>query len=232
MLKTIARIAQGLCDRSNKIDPSRFNDPVASKTDWQPLKGGGANFKTHNLKAEAPDRLVYKASIGARLFYLAFLLSGLAMVIFITPIAVANLKEHGPEMLLPSVVGLIFTIVGALIYRNGTKPIVFDRQRGFFWRGKTPPDQILRKETLRDWARLDDIHALQILRESIGKSGSSSYRSVGNREVSGGNFSYELNLVLKDASRVNVIDHGSVKEIREDAESISRFLGVQVWDAA
>lgn len=232
MLKKAAEIAQGLCDRSTKVDHSRFNDPLASRTEWTPLKGGGANFKTHNLQTVSPDKIIYKASIGAILFYLTFVLCGLAVLIFITPIGIANFTEHGFEMLIPSGVGLIFTVVGFLIYQSGTKPIVFDKQKGFFWKGKTSPDQVLRKEKLKDWAKLDDVYALQILRESIGSGGSTSYRSNRNRSMSSRNISYELNLVLKDASRVNVVDHGNVKRIREDAETLSRFLGVPVWDGA
>ncbi len=39
-------------------------------------------------------------------------------------------------------------------------------------------------------------------------------------------------LVLKDASRVNVLDYKKVKSVRKDAETLSKFLNVPVWDAS
>ncbi|MDP6491172.1 MAG: hypothetical protein QGG69_05335 [Kiritimatiellia bacterium] len=44
-------------------------------------------------------------------------------------------------------------------------------------------------------------------------------------------YSYELNLVLQDGSRINVVDHGNKTKLREDAATLSEFLGRPVWDA-
>lgn len=55
------------------------------------------------------------------------------------------------------------------------------------------------------------IHALQIISEFIpGKYG--NYKS------------YELNLILKDATRVNIVDHKNIEQIRLDAQKTSKFL--------
>jgi hypothetical protein len=32
------------------------------------------------------------------------------------------------------------------------------------------------------------------------------------------------------ASRVNAVDHGGIAKLREDAEKLSEFLDVPVWD--
>ena len=47
----------------------------------------------------------------------------------------------------------------------------------------------------------------------------------------GQNYNYELNLVLKDGERINVVDHGNLKKIQDDANTLSNFLGKPVWDA-
>ncbi len=44
-------------------------------------------------------------------------------------------------------------------------------------------------------------------------------------------YSYELNLVLDDGSRINVVDHGNLDRLRGDAQTLSRFLDKPVWDA-
>ena len=67
-------------------------------------------------------------------------------------------------------------------------------------------------------APLSSIHALQLLSEFISGSKNSYY-------------SYELNLVLHDGSRINVVDHGNLERLRSDASTLSQFLGKPVWDA-
>jgi hypothetical protein len=42
--------------------------------------------------------------------------------------------------------------------------------------------------------------------------------------------SHELNVILRDARRLNVIDHGDLEIVRRDAGQLARFLQVPVWD--
>ena len=44
-------------------------------------------------------------------------------------------------------------------------------------------------------------------------------------------YSYEMNLVLNDGKRLNVVDHGNQAKLREDAQTLATFLNVPVWDA-
>ncbi len=67
-------------------------------------------------------------------------------------------------------------------------------------------------------APLSSIHALQLLSEFVSGS-KNSYHS------------YELNLVLNDGSRINVVDHGNLERLRADASTLSQFLDKPVWDA-
>jgi hypothetical protein len=66
--------------------------------------------------------------------------------------------------------------------------------------------------------RLEDVYAIQLLSEYCCGNESRFY-------------SYELNLVLKDGGRMNVIDHGNRAVLREQARELSLFLGKPVWDA-
>jgi len=64
----------------------------------------------------------------------------------------------------------------------------------------------------------DDVVGLQILRERVsGGAESSSFFA-----------SYELNLLIKDGVRINVVDHGDVKHIEEHSVKISQALGVEI----
>ena len=62
------------------------------------------------------------------------------------------------------------------------------------------------------------VRALQLLPELV-RGDKSSY------------YSYELNLVLSDGTRRNVVDHGSLAKLREDAAQLSARLNLPIWDA-
>jgi len=42
----------------------------------------------------------------------------------------------------------------------------------------------------------------------------------------------EVNLVLADGNRMNLVDHSNQSAIREDAQALSAFLDLPVWDAS
>ena len=78
-----------------------------------------------------------------------------------------------------------------------------------FWKGKKT-----------DSINLENIHAIQLIRECVaGDSESPSF------------YSYELNLVLDDGERRNVIDQGGQGRVVKYAEQLGQFLDVRVWDA-
>ena len=64
----------------------------------------------------------------------------------------------------------------------------------------------------------DDIRAIQLLREYVSGNKNSYY-------------SYELNLVCMNGERINIIDHGALRAIREDASMLADYLSIPVWDA-
>jgi hypothetical protein len=103
-----------------------------------------------------------------------------------------------------SLVGCLFVGIGGAFYWFMTRPIGFDRAAGRFWKRQ--------EEVPLDW-----IHAIQLICES--RKG-----SWGSGES--GFDSCEINLVLKDGSRINVVDHGNLGRIRQDSRQLGEFLGV------
>jgi hypothetical protein len=100
--------------------------------------------------------------------------------------------------------GLPFTAVGAWVV--WPRSVVFDGDaREFSAAKRTVP--------------FGSIHALQIIREHVSSSDSDYW-------------SYELNLVLTDGSRINVVDHGDLARVRRDVVELAGLLGCRVWDAA
>ena len=102
------------------------------------------------------------------------------------------------------------------------KPVCFDLKAGKFWKGTKDPFAAAAQSGAQSVCDLKDVYALQLVSERVKNSGSTgkSYTS------------FELNLVLGDGSRINVMDHGSLDGIRSDAETLSETLGLPVWDGS
>ncbi|WP_108651712.1 hypothetical protein [Dongshaea marina] len=195
------------------FDPSCFEDEVAMQTAWSPLKPGGTNFATHNLRQVSLARYEFRIRSSARLFALVFIAVGI--------IAWMTSAIIGQELIyfgLPF--GTIFFAVGVLILRSWSLPRVFDLDAGYYWKGRRQP-RLGEQERVKESCALRDIHAIQLLRE---------YCRSNTDSGSSGSFSYELNLVLRDASRLNVVDHGNLRLIRHDAQRLAAFLHIPLWD--
>lgn len=189
------------------------DDPVAQKVSWEPAVAGGSNFKSQKVEFAA-DRITVKKTLGMTLFSFAFLLPGLGVLLIGVPYNFFNGEVGtGFFLLLWSV---IFSGVGfgMLIM---SKPFTFDRLRGVFFRGKRYGANPTGKK--KSQGLLSEIHAIQLISERV-HSSKNNYTS------------YELNLVLKDASRVNVLDHGKGKDVETDARRIAQFLNVPIWQAS
>ncbi len=199
------------------FDPSIFDDPVALETEWIPAVSGGASFGTHRLIQASANRVEFNSTLAAKAFCLLFFLVGSGLLLFqLNRIAQAGFS--GQEPLVPILVGVVFAVVGACLYRFGTTPRIFDRSLARFWRGRKEPTMMDVGPPTDSSTPLSSIHALQLLSEFVSGS-KSSYTS------------YELNLVLNDGRRINVVDHGNLKRLRSDAKTLSQFLDKPVWDA-
>lgn len=195
-LQDLARRAREL----HPVDPARFNDAVASRTEWTPLRIGGASFRTHHLVEKNPGRLEFRAGPPRRL-----LLFGAGMVVF-------ALVFWGIASAVPVAITALVAIGGLVFLR----PAVFDRGSGQYWIGWLQPGSGAESATA---GRLHEVYALQLLGERIPRKRGRGFPS------------YELNLVLRSGERRNVVDHGGLAALREEARQLARFLGCRLWDA-
>lgn len=216
MLKELISKLQNM-SRVVPVNLERFNDPLATTIAWTPAKGGGTNFKTHKLIETSNNRLEFKASIGGMLFYMLFALIGFGVTVAAVYQEYESNFSLNSEHLIMLLVGVIFLSVGLSLLYFGTKPIVFDNFLGLYWKGRKAPNRDIEYTNPELFTKLCDIHALQIIAEYV-RSNKNSY------------YSYELNLVMDNGNRQNVIDHGNISSIRADASKLAQFLNVPVWD--
>jgi hypothetical protein len=207
-------------DERYALTAASFDDPIALKTEWRPEKKGGSNFETHSLININENRLEFKATTGAKLFYLVFAAISLGFIFLIIIIPTENSFSVNLILFL---LALICSLISFTLFYFGTKPIVFDRKKGCFWNGRKPPRTRSNYSISKKFAFFEQIHALQLISETCQSSSS----STSNRSFE----SYELNLVLKNGQRINVVDHGNKQTLRKDATTLAQFLDKPIWDA-
>ena len=219
IFKKMKEIIDAARKGDSDFDASVFGDDLAMQTEWGPAKGGGTNMGTHKLKEVSPGRLEFKPTLAVYLFSGAFMLVGLAAAIGTT---YAGFTEDVRALYFGVPFGVIFFLAGFFVLRSFAKPRVFDQNFGYYWKGKSQllPNSI---ELLKEHSQLERIRALQIIRERCTSSSDKGTRTY---------YSYELNLVLDDATRLNVIDHGKQALMQKDANTLAEFLGVPVWDTS
>jgi hypothetical protein len=207
--------------------PPPFDDPLAARIPWTPLAKGGANFVTSKLVQRHPWRMEVRHSTGC--LFVSLILIGFGVLSL--PLAVLSLFQPSifpirqPDgtphsalaLFVPLAISLLFILAGVLILVISRIPFVFDQRLGLYWRGRGNPDDLARHAPYRISGRLKNIRALQIVGEWIGDSDNPYW-------------SYELNLVLHDGSRINVMDHGSLQVLRRQASELAAFLRVPLWD--
>ena len=185
-------------------------DKVAKKTGWSTAKAGITHVNTTRLVQKDQNVLLVKITGRTVAFFtglmLSSLLAGLAGATELLQTQAFN------TVFIPLMVCGVFFMVGVVSLFRLSQPMVFDRQRGYFWRGlkgNVAPTQIIRGA--KPLAR---IHALQVL------SGRGQYNTDSN---------CELNLVMSDSSRINVMEHTCLVILSEDARKLAKFLEVPIW---
>lgn len=216
MYEKLAQRIQSVHYNQYGFDPAQFNDPIALQTGWMRASPGGSSFRTFKLVEVNPSRVEFKTTFGAVLFSLIFIVLGTGLTTLL--IRYSNWASPGAETIIPLFIGLIFAAVGGYLLYRQMLPIVFDKREGLFWRKHKPVSVLRLEDATENCARLEHIHALQIVAEFI--SGKNA-----------GYFSFELNLVLKNGKRINIIDHSKKEKLDRDARLLANFLKIPIWDA-
>lgn len=215
MLKKISKQIDAVLGKGVHSNFNQIDDPVAKETDWRPLKRGGTSFRTHFIAESGSDRIKLVPTKMAKVFPWLFILVGVGFTSGnLLPFVVDNLPFDGG--IFNVFVGLVFLGIGIYILRSLSQVKTFDKASGFYWAGKKEPRDVFDASREAGFIELRDIYALQIIKERV-KSDKTHYSS------------YELNLILKDTSRVNVVDHSNLGALQMDASKIGEFLDIPIW---
>ncbi|MGI6524869.1 MAG: DUF3592 domain-containing protein [Bdellovibrionota bacterium] len=191
---------------------SQITDPFCKRIDWTPATGFSSTFKTHNLIRKDDYLLQYKPTNFCKIFFLIFGILGITLF-FIG----MNTSEF-----LMAAAGILFFIILPFIVAVShglTRVKNFDKRLGYYWEGSKPPNNVTNPKSKNLFA-LQTIKAIQITSHAVRSSDSPNDVFY---------FCHEINLVLNDTSRFNVISYGGKEQILEDGKTISQFLRVPLW---
>lgn len=181
---------------------------------FEPVKKGGANFTVARLKTQPDGSLIFCPT------FLNWFVSSIFILLtipFLIPFfTLRAMPEPGARLFLIFIL-LIFWAVGIFLLRLLLLKPRFDFERRAYYRSITTPRYGDTGENKKDYTPFSQITGLQLLTEECRGSKGSSF------------LSHELNLVLEDGKRINVVDHGGWENIKNDAEELAEKLDLPLW---
>lgn len=174
--------------------------------DWTPLKKGGYNYRTRKLKVYPDRKIVFKPAIANYIFPLVFCIMPMFFLFIIT-----NSTGNPSFLFLIPIflILLIFFSTGLFLGYTLLQPIGFNLKKQVFYKGKKV-------------IPLGDIDGIQVINEEVTLNNDTTVNS--SKFIS-----YEINLVLKDRSRINIVDHNRKDIIIQDAKTLSKHLNLPIY---
>ena len=182
--------------------------PAPEYISWKPIVKGGSNFRTHKLKQVSHHSYKIVPTLGYYLCILLFILLSGGMLYR----AYMEYLDSTSTFWLYGILGAIFQVPVLQLIYNALSPFTIDLDEGVFYNGREW-DPIHEKMKEAEGS-VQEIYGIQLVTELVTRK--SRYES------------YELNLVLQDGRRINVMDHGNQEKLYEDAELLSEALKVPI----
>ena len=195
------------------LDTTRFNDPVAFHISWLPVSSRPTSFCTHRAKVETElSGKKVKFQVSQELFfYLYVLLAGVLLMFAPNIYQFVVSRELGSSFFL-LFCACLYVIRRSLRFFRARRDMVseFDLSSGSLIQGNSRYD-------------LSEMHAIQLFKKG--------YKVTSQIGCFKPFYYFEMNLVLNNCTRINIVDHGSLVDIRKDAGLLAFYLNVPVWDA-
>lgn len=205
--------------------PEIPRDAIVSNSKlWESIANESSNFKSQKLVENHRHNLFeVQTTAEAILFNLLFVLLGLFSLIVAVLVFILMEKPAGYAGIIPAIVGSVF-LWFALSTMRPKKMAVFDlNKKQFFKEGEDTQDilPLIHQKSIP----FVDIHGLQIL--EVFHPARNLHHRHSTRSHS--YYSYELNLILKNSKRINVMSHGNKGDMILDAKRLAKVLFVPIW---
>ena len=195
------------------------DDKVVSLTKWSPLSHGGQSFKSHKLVQVDDDHIEFRMSLQSAMVYMYITLLGLFTMVLSVFGNIMGFSGSGSPLIFFAV-GLLFSAVGLFLYYKAKTKVSISRTYPAIYNGDIDPAQAINPNTIDGFKPLHKLHSIQVLQKYI----ESTIKDTNNSY-----FSYEINLIMNDGTRINVVDHGNRKAIIKQSNKLAEFLDVPLW---
>ncbi|MGE5679354.1 MAG: hypothetical protein ACM34K_00600 [Bacillota bacterium] len=185
---------------------SANNIPSPKEIEWSPLNSVNLSFITRRAILIEKEVLIFVPTKRAIASYILF-------IVICGFILITTLLDNSTKASVIVLFSILF-LASIIFLWAGIKPIIFNKKNNLYYSSWTSPKGMKEQNSVKwKYVPLNEIHSIQILSYLIPKS----------------HDGYELNIVLKDSSRVYVTGHKNIKQIFRDAAILSEFLDVPIW---
>ncbi|MCB0738750.1 MAG: hypothetical protein KDC92_14645 [Bacteroidetes bacterium] len=191
-------------------------DRTVDLVEWKPMpNAGSANFVSAKLNVVSDSKIEIVPSNGMGCFIWLFIGIGIFLLLISLSIVWLFGIDSMKEAWVVPAAGAFFVLFSLLFKKLGTRRSYCDLALGYFWQGKKDLNTLTTGEA-KNQVRLSEIAALQMLKKEV-LSSKRNYTNI------------ELNLVLKNGKRINLLSHIDGNQIAADAVIIASLLKLQVW---
>lgn len=176
---------------------------------WEPIANKDSSFHTQRLVKYFNRTIKVRPTIKQTLFNLRIIFFGLfaLLMAFVVFVLLENYIS-----ILPAMIGVMFLWFGIHNIKQ-KETLLFNLDTAQFSEKDEESKRII---------PFSQIHGLQLI-EVYNKV---SRTNMGNSDRY---YSYELNLILKNAQRINILSHGDKNEIIKDTKMLATYLSVPIW---
>jgi uncharacterized membrane protein YfcA len=208
---------------TRQYDPSVIGDPIALVTGWGATNRGWVYSIAHprrHIVRKSDSVLEVRQNVRKSL-PVALVFFGLLLFLVSSFIALGS-HASVPAPLITLSLGLVVVFVGLRISSHSSRPVILmDKLEGLA--REIRPTKTKTTPRTKEHP-ISEIHAVQL----IDKLGRISGGKSGPRYILG----WEVNLVLRNGSRLNILDSKSLSSSRSCAKELSKFLGIPVWESS
>lgn len=203
-----------------ELDPLEIKESEFDRIELIPLVPGGNSGKTHRFIYVDSNEIEIVPDYGFFWRVLDIIPTTLPPLLWIVFMFIDILGIFG--MLVVLFIYLAILILHSFIKTiNLNTKIVFNKRSGLYWIKKMTFISFNKTVAIR----LKDIKAVQIVKEEVKQT-----ETVFEEQVDLIESCFELNLILKDNSRRNLIDHSEGNSILYDAKQLAKFLNVPLYN--
>jgi hypothetical protein len=217
---------KNLNENNTKKITIHINDPIVKKTSFMPLLSWWMYITTHKLILDNFWNIILKINKLFNIIPIIIIIASILKIseLIINPSILQNLTDD--DFWLKVMMPLIFLIIWIFLFVKRKKSKIFDFESWYFYDLKYKSniyEYIYQNEKFnKNIIKLKDIHAIQIIEKSVNNNIS--------RERYWRYITYELNIILKDTFRINIVEFNDIIDIRNISTLISEKLWVEVYD--